>query len=55
MFWALPCSIVGVVLGFVLVSLGGSLRRVGHTLEVALTAKEGLHNVMRSSIQGDVL
>ena len=39
MLWALPCSIVGVVLGLVLVLLGGSFRRVGPTCEVALTVQ----------------
>ena len=39
MLWALPCSIVGVAFGLVLVLLGGSSRRVGHTVEVALTVQ----------------
>jgi hypothetical protein len=34
--WALPCSAVGAVLALVVMALGGSARRAGHTLEVAL-------------------
>ena len=39
MLWALPCSIVGLAFCLVLVLLGGSVRRVGHTFEAALTAQ----------------
>lgn len=37
--WALPCSLVGLVLGAMLLALGGSARRVGPTLEFALVAQ----------------
>lgn len=36
LLWAMPCSLVGVALGILVICLGGSVRRVGHTLEVAL-------------------
>lgn len=36
LLWALPCSPIGALLGLVVVSLGGSARRVDHTVEVGL-------------------
>jgi hypothetical protein len=36
LLWALPCSAVGLALGLPLLCLGGTVKRVGHTLEVAL-------------------
>lgn len=36
MIWALPCSLLGALLGLVVLILGGSLRRVDHTLEFGL-------------------
>jgi hypothetical protein len=38
--WALPCSVVGALLGLAVVGLGGSAQRVGNTTEVALAAKQ---------------
>ncbi|MEJ7138000.1 signal peptide prediction [Amphibiibacter pelophylacis] len=38
--WPLPCSAVGLVLGLPLLALGGSVRRVGPTLEIALRARQ---------------
>ena len=38
--WALPCSVVGALLGIVIVALGGSARRVDHTIEVALAVEQ---------------
>jgi hypothetical protein len=37
MLWALPCTVVGAVPACVVIALGGSARRVGRTLEVALS------------------
>ena len=37
LLWALPCSAIGVALGLLLVGIGGSAKRVGHTIEFALT------------------
>ncbi len=34
--WALPCSLLGAFIGLPLLLLGGSIRRVGRTLEFAL-------------------
>jgi hypothetical protein len=39
-FWALPCSLVGALLSLPLVCGGASLRRVGHTFEIALSDSE---------------
>ena len=36
MFWAAPCSLVGLALAVPGLCIGGSVRRVGHTLEVAV-------------------
>lgn len=36
LLWVLPCSMVGAVMGLAAVALGGSVRRVDHTLEIAL-------------------
>lgn len=36
--WAMPCSLVGALLGLVVVILGGSARRVDDTVEVALSS-----------------
>jgi len=38
--WAAPCSLVGLAIAAPLVCAGGSVRRVGHTLEIALAATE---------------
>jgi hypothetical protein len=38
--WALPCSLVGALLGIVIVAVGGSARRVDHTIEVALAVEQ---------------
>ena len=38
--WALPCSVVGALLGMAIVALGGSARRVDHTIEVALAVEQ---------------
>lgn len=35
--WALPCSLVGALFGLLVVSIGGSARRIDHTIEVALS------------------
>lgn len=40
MLWALPCSMVGALLGMAIVALGGSARRVDHTIEVALAVEQ---------------
>lgn len=40
LLWALPCSAVGAVLALVVICLGGSARRIGHTIEVALSASD---------------
>lgn len=34
--WALPCTMLAVIPGVVTLLLGGSFRRVGHTIEVAI-------------------
>jgi hypothetical protein len=34
--WALPCSVLGALLGLPVLALGGSARRVGRKVEVAL-------------------
>jgi hypothetical protein len=39
--WALPCSLVGAVLGLALVLCGASVRCVGRTLEVAWAEESG--------------
>lgn len=39
MAWTLPCSAVSLLLAAAALMLGGSARRVGHTLEVALAAR----------------
>jgi hypothetical protein len=38
--WALPCSTVGALLGVAVIAVGGSARRVDHTIEVALAAEQ---------------
>ncbi len=38
--WAAPCSLVGLAIAAPLVCAGGSVRRVGHTLEVAVAPTE---------------
>ncbi len=38
--WALPCSLVGLLLALPLLALGGRGRRVGPTLELALTEQQ---------------
>lgn len=38
--WALPCSVAGALLGMAIVALGGSARRVDHTIEVALAVEQ---------------
>lgn len=38
--WALPCSLIGLLLGAAVLLLGGSARRVGHTLEIGLAAEQ---------------
>ncbi|MCA0239789.1 MAG: hypothetical protein LCI02_02935 [Proteobacteria bacterium] len=38
--WALPCSLIGLLLGAVAIVLGGSARRVDHTIEIALAAEQ---------------
>ena len=37
LLWALPCSAVGALLALVVICLGGSARRIGHTVEVGLS------------------
>jgi hypothetical protein len=37
--WALPCSMVGGLLGIAVLAVGGSARRVDHTIEVALAVE----------------
>lgn len=37
LLWALPCSALGALLALIVIALGGSTRRVGHTLEIALS------------------
>ncbi len=37
LLWALPCTVVGFLLGIAVIGIGGSARRVGHTFEVALS------------------
>ena len=36
LLWAMPCTLIGALLGMAVIGLGGSVRRVGHTFEVAL-------------------
>ena len=38
--WAMPCSALGALLAILIIALGGSARRVGHTIEVALAVKQ---------------
>jgi hypothetical protein len=38
--WVLPCSTVGALLGVAVIAVGGSARRVDHTVEVALAAEQ---------------
>ena len=38
--WALPCSLIGLSLGAGALLLGGSARRVGHTIEIGLVARQ---------------
>lgn len=40
LLWALPCTLVGALLGIGVLLLGGSARRVDHTIEIALAAKQ---------------
>jgi hypothetical protein len=40
-WWALPCTLLGVVLALPLLVFGGRARRVGHTLEVAWRPRGG--------------
>ena len=40
LLWVLPCSAVGALLGIAIIAFGGSARRVGHTIEVALAVKQ---------------
>lgn len=40
LLWALPCSLIGLSLGALALALGGSARRVGHTLEIALAGQQ---------------
>lgn len=42
LLWAAPCSLVGCVLGGGMLLFGGSIRRVGHTLEVGLAREQTL-------------
>ncbi len=37
--WALPCSVIGVLFGVLILLAGGSLRREGRTIEFALSAR----------------
>jgi hypothetical protein len=36
MIWAAPCSLLGLALGTAVLAIGGSARRVGRTLEIAV-------------------
>ncbi len=38
--WVLPCSAVGALLAVVIIALGGTSRRVNHTIEVALSVSQ---------------
>jgi hypothetical protein len=40
LLWALPCTSVGACLVVLVILLGGTLRRVGHTLEIALSVTQ---------------
>ncbi|MFT3820545.1 MAG: signal peptide prediction [Rubrivivax sp.] len=40
LLWALPCSLIGLALGALAVLLGGSARRIGHTLEIGLAGDQ---------------
>jgi hypothetical protein len=40
MAWAMPCSVVGLLLAAAALLLGGSARRVGHTIEVGLARRQ---------------
>jgi len=39
LLWAAPCSLVGALLGLAVLAAGGSARRVGPTVEVALAER----------------
>lgn len=39
--WVLPCSLLGGVVGLVVLALGGSAKKVDHTVELALTHHQG--------------
>ena len=40
LLWVAPCSLVGLVGAIPVLCAGGSMRRVGHTLEVALASRQ---------------
>jgi hypothetical protein len=40
MLWALPCSVIGIALGVIVLLLDGRWQRVGHTLEIALAVRQ---------------
>ncbi|MDP3521013.1 MAG: signal peptide prediction [Hydrogenophaga sp.] len=40
LLWAMPCSLLGLLLGALALALGGSARRRGHTLEIALAVQQ---------------
>lgn len=40
MLWALPCTAVGAIFGVIAVCMGGSARRVDHTVEFALSINQ---------------
>ena len=40
LLWALPCSVVGLALAVPVLCMGGTVRRVEHTLEVALASHQ---------------
>lgn len=41
LLWAAPCSLLGALLGLAVLAAGGSARRVGPTVEVALAERHG--------------
>lgn len=48
--WASPCSLVGIALAIPLFCLGGTFRRVNHTLEVALVPHQADRPVWASKL-----
>ena len=42
LLWAMPCTLLGVLFGIFVIGLGGSVRRIEHTFEFALSVSQEL-------------